>query len=241
MSQDHRSAVNEIEILKFEDYEVRTVTIDGEPWWVLRDVCQVLGLSNASMVANRLNPRGVSQAYTPTAGGTQQVTVVSELALYELVLRSDKPRARAFSEWVTEKIKELRQTGVATVRPMSTIETLHIITRQMVEQERRLAAQEAKAAEQLALTQGQQARIEALEGNYGRYTALAYAKLNGLPDSMDYLNRLGRLAGQIARSEGVPAEKAHSTIFGTVNTWPVEIWDEALRVLPDESVIGGAS
>ncbi len=219
--------VNDLEILNFHGSDVRVVLMDGEPWWVLRDVCAVLDIKNPSDAVTRLDADGVGQTEViDSLGRKQQATIVSEPALYELVIRSDKPKAVDFRRWVTHKVKDLRKTGVATVRDMSPAEILVAQAQRLLENERRLAATEARATVH-------EARIEALEGNFGRVTALAYAKLNSLPDSVEYLNRLGRLAGQVARAEGVPAEKAHSTIFGTVNTWPVEIWDEAVRRLDE--------
>jgi anti-repressor protein len=73
-------------VFAYADNQLRTVVIDGEPWFVLADICKVLGLARgASQVAERL-PRGVRQAYPlATDGGTQQALVVSEAGLYRVV------------------------------------------------------------------------------------------------------------------------------------------------------------
>ncbi len=72
---------------------VRIVNIDGEPWFVLADLCKVLGLPNRTMVARRLtdDQKGVNKIDTP--GGRQEVTIVNESGMYEVVVRSDKPEA----------------------------------------------------------------------------------------------------------------------------------------------------
>src|ERR1700739_1775241 len=63
---------------EFQRQQVRVVVIDGEPWFVLTDLCRVLDHSNPAMVAKRLD-EGLSQAYPlHTPGGPQQMTVVSE-------------------------------------------------------------------------------------------------------------------------------------------------------------------
>lgn len=92
--------------------EVRVVQIDGQPWFVLADLCKVLGLASVGRVAARLD-EGVRQAHTlQTAGGAQSMTIVSEPGMYEVVIRSDKPDAAAFRRWITsEVIPSIRKTG----------------------------------------------------------------------------------------------------------------------------------
>ena len=97
----------------YADAQVRVVVIGGEPWFVLADLCKVLGLARgASQVSDRLD-EGVRQTYPlRTAGGMQNATVVSEAGMYEVVIRSDKPEAVAFRRWITaEVLPEIRRTG----------------------------------------------------------------------------------------------------------------------------------
>lgn len=96
----------------YGEQPVRIVVIDGEPWFVLADLCKVLGLSAVGRVAARLD-EGVRQTHTlPTPGGEQKMTVVSEPGMYEVVIRSDKPEAVAFRRWITgEVLPAIRKTG----------------------------------------------------------------------------------------------------------------------------------
>lgn len=92
--------------------KVRVSVINGAPWFVLKDVCDILGVSNSRMVADRLDDdeKGVSQI--DTLGGKQKVLVINESGLYHVVLRSDKPQAKPFRKWVTnEVLPTLRKTG----------------------------------------------------------------------------------------------------------------------------------
>ena len=96
----------------YQDQSVRVVRIDGEPWFVLADLCGALGINNGRMVADRLaaDVNGVSQIDTP--GGRQSMTVVSEPGMYEVVIRSDKPEAASFRRWITsEVLPQIRKTG----------------------------------------------------------------------------------------------------------------------------------
>ena len=93
-----------MQIFEYQGNEVRTIQHGDEVWWVLRDVCRVLGMTTPAKVARRLDDdeKGVSQIHTP--GGTQEVTIVNEPGLYSVILRSDKPEAKAFKRWVTHDI-----------------------------------------------------------------------------------------------------------------------------------------
>ena len=92
--------------------QVRTMTIEGSPWFVAVDVCKALEHSNSRMALDRLDDdeKGVSSIYTP--GGTQEMSIVNEPGLYTLVLGSRKPQAKAFKRWIThEVIPQIRKTG----------------------------------------------------------------------------------------------------------------------------------
>lgn len=105
--------MNKVTIFKYEESKlVRTLNLNGEPWFVLRDVCEVLGLGNSRMVADRLDEdeKGVSQI--DTLGGVQNVTIISESGLYNVILRSDKPEAKPFRKWVTAVVlPSIRKNG----------------------------------------------------------------------------------------------------------------------------------
>lgn len=96
----------------YGDHPVRVVTIDGEPWFVLADLARVLEITAPARLASRLD-EGVRQTHTlETAGGKQQMTIVSEPGMYEVVIRSDKPEAAAFRRWITaEVLPSIRKHG----------------------------------------------------------------------------------------------------------------------------------
>lgn len=103
---------NELKTFNYGETPVRVIDLEGEPWWILADVCRVLEHSNSRMVADRLDEdeKGVSLIYTP--GGPQNMTVINEPGLYSVILRSDKPQARDFKRWIThEVLPAIRKTG----------------------------------------------------------------------------------------------------------------------------------
>lgn len=105
--------MNNIQIFKYENNDVRTVEMNGEPWFVLKDVCGVLGLSNHKVTAQRLDRDEVSQTYlTDSIGRKQETTVINESGLYSVILRSDKPKAKPFRKCVTsEVLPSIRKNG----------------------------------------------------------------------------------------------------------------------------------
>lgn len=106
--------MNKVTIFKYEENKlVRTMDISGEPWFVLKDVCDVLGLSTPARVAKRLDSDEVSQAHLiDSVGRSQEMTIISESGLYNVILRSDKPEAKPFRKWVTAVVlPSIRKNG----------------------------------------------------------------------------------------------------------------------------------
>lgn len=97
----------------FENADFGTVRVsmqDGEPWFVAKDVCDVLGLDHTAL--RKLDADEKGRDSIPTLGGTQQMTMVSEPGFYRLVMKSRKPEAKAFQRWVThEVLPSIRRDG----------------------------------------------------------------------------------------------------------------------------------
>ena len=106
--------MNEIQIFKNEDFgEIRTIEINGEPWFVGKDVATKLGYSNTrDAVSNHVfdEDKGVEKLDTP--GGIQSLIIINESGLYSLVFNSRLESAKRFKHWVTsEVIPQIRKTG----------------------------------------------------------------------------------------------------------------------------------
>lgn len=102
--------MNELQTFTYQDSPIRTVQLDGEPWFVLKDVCGVLGISNATDVAKRLDADEVTRFNLGSLSG--EANVINESGLYNVILRSDKPEARPFRKWVTgEVLPSIRKHG----------------------------------------------------------------------------------------------------------------------------------
>ena len=104
--------MNNLQIFNYNGNEVRTIQKDGEPWWVLKDVCGILGISKYRDTASRLDEDERGSVRVDTPGGEQEMTVVNESGLYNVILRSDKPEAKPFRKWVTsEVLPSIRKHG----------------------------------------------------------------------------------------------------------------------------------
>ena len=103
------------EIISFDSPEfgkVRSLLLDGEPWFVASDVCRALGIRNSRDAFSRLEDDEKGVGLTDTPGGKQKVTIVNEPGLYSLIMGSRKPEARAFKHWIThEVIPSIRKHG----------------------------------------------------------------------------------------------------------------------------------
>ncbi|WP_280448395.1 phage antirepressor KilAC domain-containing protein [Nocardia brasiliensis] len=130
----------------YEGATVRTVMIDGEPWFVLADLCAVLDVRNGRDVAARLadDQKGVGQIDTP--GGRQQMTIVNESGMYEVVIRSDKPGAVTFRRWITaEVLPAIRKTGGYSSQPA--LSPAEQMARGLMAAQELLAAKDERIAE----------------------------------------------------------------------------------------------
>ena len=136
--------MTKIQVFEYQSNKVRTVDMDGAPWFVLKDVCEVLGLGNSRMVSDRLDEdeKGVSKIVT--LGGVQNVTIINESGLYNVILRSDKPEAKPFRKWVTsEVLPSIRKTGSYTMPKLSKeMQALFLLDDRTQKQEARLTALE---------------------------------------------------------------------------------------------------
>lgn len=117
--------MNDLQVFSYNGADVRTVEKDGQPWWVLKDVCEVLELDSPHKVANRLDDDEKGRNLIPTPGGKQEMAVINESGLYNVILRSDKPQAKPFRKWVTsEVLPTIRKTGQynASAKPNKALE-----------------------------------------------------------------------------------------------------------------------
>lgn len=104
---------NNLMIFENPDFgAVRSILIDGDPWFVAADVCKALEIEKTNRALSRLDDDEKGAHSVSTPGGRQRMSIISESGLYSLILGSRKPEARAFKRWIThEVIPSIRMHG----------------------------------------------------------------------------------------------------------------------------------
>lgn len=128
--------MNELQLFNFEENEVRTLLINGEPYFIGKDVAQILGYSNPrDALSKHVDDEDKGVAKCDTLGGKQDLTVINESGVYALVFGSKLPSAKKFKHWVTsEVLPTLRKTGGYTM-PKTYLEALKAFTAEVEKNE----------------------------------------------------------------------------------------------------------
>lgn len=139
--------MSNIQIFNYQSNEVRTVEMGGEPWFVLKDVCNILGVSKYRDTAARLDADERGSVEVDTLGGTQQVIAVNESGLYHVILRSDKPEAAPFRKWVTsEVLPSIRKNG-GYIAGQEQLSPQELMAKALMVAQKTLADREARICE----------------------------------------------------------------------------------------------
>lgn len=201
-------------IFKNEEFgEIRTVEINGEPWFVAADVCRALDIQNHKDAIKRLDEdERMGVALTDPHGREQETNCVNEPGLYSLVLGSRKPEARAFKRWVThEVIPSIRKNGMYAIDDLLENPDLLIeaASKLKAERQRRMQAEQERAALE-----------EALDRSKEWYSIKRVAALNGVSWKTFDWRRL-KAFGEL---QGCPVRKIFDANYGEVNVYHRSIW-----------------
>ncbi len=209
-------------------------------------LAKALGFRSVSDMLRSLPDNEKGSGIIQTPGGPQVSGYVTEAGFYRVLgqrqtARITNPDTRAaaerFQSWVFGEVLPKLRRGELIQAPRAESELDLIIAsaiemRKVRDQVNQIASAAAYAAMDARLAN---ARIDAIEGRHDWFSALGYAKTCGLPTDSMSLARFGKLAATIARSEGVEPNKVQHAHFGTVNEFPVHVWDRAASALRGES------
>lgn len=211
---------NEIQQFDFRGASLRTLTDKaGEPWFVAKDVCDILELTNPAVALQSLDDdekTNLSNSYVWSEPGRRPL-IISEPGLYRLVMRSRKPEAKEFQRWVThEVLPSIRRTG-GYIPTTDADDDMTILAKAVMIGQRTMEAQKQKIAEQ-------QTRIVELEPKARFADAVAasdgtclvgeLAKMlrqNGMDIGQNRLFRLLQADGYLGKSgsnRNVPTQRA---------------------------------
>lgn len=185
-----------IQVFENVDFgKVRIVEVNGEPWFVGKDVAEILGYSNSrKAIADHVDEEDKGVTKCDTLGGVQNLTIINESGLYSLILSSKLPSAKDFKHWVTaEVIPSIRKTGKYSARKEPNEST-----------QARLINAKVRFARELQRL----ANIETLSPTYKQILiAQAAEALTGVP--MELPKSTGKMysAGEVGKMVGVSANK----------------------------------
>ena len=216
-----------IEIFKNESFgEVRVSGTSEEPLFCLIDICSVLELGNASQVKSRLDDGVITNEVIPDAlGRMQETSFINEDGLYDVILDSRKPQAKAFRKWITSDVlPSIRKTGqYQSTVSLSPSELILKLAQINVENERKVKELEEKTeALQSELNEVKQRTTTDLHQS----TIVAYVTRNKISLDVTRYGAMGRKASSICKKRNIEITKINDVRWGKVNVFPDEILDE---------------
>lgn len=116
--------MSNIQKFHFQNFPFNVVELNGEPWFIAKEVCKILEHTNHKVAIQSLDADEVRKVYLiDNLGREQEKNIINESGLYTLILRSNKPNAKIFRKWVTNEIlPSIRKTGIYSINSSSLIE-----------------------------------------------------------------------------------------------------------------------
>ena len=207
---------------EYESNEIRVIQDDHDDlWWVVSDICEILGLSNASEAIRGLDDDEKSTLRI-SEGGPER-NIINEAGLYSLIIRSNKPDAKKFKRWIThEVLPSIRKTGKYEIEGLSEIDLIIRSAQSLKKMESKLIEHENRFAMLEALSHQN-------SGRTGFFTISAWCKFNRINISLrDAMNR-GREATRLSKEWGVDVGRVTDERFGVVNSYREDVLEEVFE------------
>lgn len=170
--------MSSLTVFDFNSSPVRTLVINNDPWFIAKDVCNLLEIINVSQALQALDPDEKLIYSLDISGQNRDTALISESGLYTLAIRSNKPQAKPFRKWVTSDVlPSIRKTGKYEARPKFDIPTT--LSAALL-----LASKQAETIElqqqKIALDAPYTAMGQIIEQADGELTITEYAKVIGV-------------------------------------------------------------
>lgn len=225
--------MNNVSTFNFNTNSLRVIELDGSPWFVAADVCRVLGIVNTSTAVKPLESSEWSRANLGQRG-LGAVLTVTESGLYKLIMRSDKPEAKAFQNWVTQVVlPAIRKDGAYVMGEEK------VATGEMDEDELVLRAHQIlmnKVERLRAERDAAQAKVIELEHEVTHLTLNEYQTTLGRYLSPSQRGKMARIAASYCASKGLTVttkQMAYThprngeTYVSPIKVYPLEALEEA--------------
>lgn len=235
---------NAIKIFENKEFgSVRTVEQDGQVWFVVKDVCNCLDLSDTNKATERLDADELTRIKLVTGGQTREMLVVNEYGLYNLVLNSRKPEAKQFKRWVThEVLPSIRKHGVYAVDALLNDPDTLIKTLEALKKER---AEKALLQEKVQEMKPKALFADAVEASENTILIGELAKIlkgNGVEIGQNRLFEQLRQEGYLVKRQGTdynaPTQRAMEMGLFKVKETAITHADGSVRVTKTTKVTG---
>ena len=220
--------MNELKIFKNNDFgEIRTVTINGEPHFVGKDVAEILEYQNGSRDINRhVDPEDRIKTMVFDGNQDKETILINESGLYSLILSSKMPKAKKFKRWVTsEVLPEIRKTGSYTKAPKSFKEALFLAYKQQeqIEELEKTKAWIGNKREAQAMNTASQKSKEVKKLQVALDLEMSFATVKKV-EKMTGRKYNWRNLKKYCQDAGLGWNKAFDANYGSVNSYPIEAW-----------------
>ena len=220
--------MNELKIFKNNDFgEIRTVTINGEPHFVGKDIAEILEYQNGSRDINRhVDPEDRIKTMVFDGNQDKETILINESGLYSLILSSKMPKAKKFKRWVTsEVLPEIRKTGSYTKAPKSFKEALFLAYKQQeqIEELEKTKAWIGNKREATAMNTASQKSKEVKKLQVALDLEMSYATVKKV-EKMTGRKYNWRNLKKYCQDAGLGWNKAFDSNYGSVNSYPIEAW-----------------
>lgn len=173
--------------------EIRNVMVDGEPYFVAKDVCEVLGLSKYRDAFSRLDEDERASIKVDTLGGPQDMVAVNESGLYTLVFQSRKPEAKTFRKWVTKEVlPNIRKHGFyMTPETAMSLRNVKRVRKQMLAEMKKYLIEDdlRKCAKRFGMSEMSVRCV--LNGSYEHNDAMAYLQQQAMSNREKWFDAYG--------------------------------------------------
>ncbi|HEI7213933.1 TPA: ORF6C domain-containing protein [Staphylococcus aureus] len=172
--------MQELQTFNFEELPVRTLEVDGEPYFIGKDVADILGYTNSrKTLSDHVDEEYKLTSRIVTSGQNRNVTIINESGLYSLIFSSKLENAKRFKRWVTsEVLPSLRRTGTYQTKPLTTSEQIQLIAQGNTELDERVT----KIEETYPIMHGEAKHIQRLVAQ--KVAEIVRNKFNGFYDQV---------------------------------------------------------
>ena len=227
---------NPFEIFNYQNLGQVRVQVDqyGNPWFCLVDVCKILNLQ-PNKVLERLNPYGRNLIpVIDNLGRAQQATFIDQGNLFMTIGRSRKPEAKVFMGWIyREVLPSIANKGYYTMPNMSPMEMIRNMADEMINMKNDYTNQfqlvDQRINDHTHMIENINNTISVLETE-GFFTVSGFARFVSVPLTQELAIHIGKVASEIASSNGIHIGSLPHPEFGSVRLYPYNVISEAFRV-----------